>query len=89
MNRSEEMFSLVDDYRQSGLTQKAFCSQAGIGLAKLNYWVSRSKEVSEPQGFVALAGMKTGKEVTLEYPSGVKLRVDTSDLLLISRLVNL
>ncbi len=88
MNRTEKMLALVNDYRQSGMTQKEFCRESGIGMAKLNYWIAKSREASEPAGFVPLTSAAR-KEVTLEYPSGVKIAVDTSDLSLLSRLVKL
>jgi hypothetical protein len=88
MNRTEQMLALVNDYRGSGMTQKEFCKEAGVGMAKLNYWISKSREASQPAGFVPL-GSNTRKEVTLEYPSGVKIAVESSDLSLISRLVKL
>jgi len=88
MNRTEQMLALVNDYLQSGMTQKEFCKEAGIGLAKLNYWIAKSRENPEPAGFVPLSSA-AHKEVTLEYPSGVKIAVSTSDLSLLSRLVRL
>jgi hypothetical protein len=88
MNRTEQMLALVNDYRGSGMTQKEFCKEAGVGMAKLNYWISKSRETPSASGFVPLVPARR-KEVTLEYPSGVKIAVDPSDLTLLSRLVRL
>ncbi len=38
------MLSMVDDWKASGLTQKAFSLLHGINIAILGYWVARSKE---------------------------------------------
>jgi hypothetical protein len=88
MNRTEKMLALVKDYRESGMTQKEFCRESGMGITKLNYWISKSREASAPTGFVPISSAPR-KEVTLEYPSGVRISIDTSDLSLISRLVKL
>jgi hypothetical protein len=88
MKRREQLLSLVGDYHRSGMTQKEFCRDAGIGPAKLNYWIAKSREGSEPSGFVALRAA-CRKEITLEYPSGVKITLEASDLSLVSRLVKL
>src|SRR5690554_3799311 len=42
--RREYMFTLVRQWRESGLTRKEFCLQHGITLAKFGYWIARWKE---------------------------------------------
>ena len=38
MERNEKMFWLVDQWKESGLTRKAFAQQHGITDSKLEYW---------------------------------------------------
>ena len=40
------MLSMVEDWKTSGLTQKAFGLLHGINVATLGYWVAKSKETS-------------------------------------------
>ncbi len=41
MELEEKMFALMDRYLESGLSQRAFCAQEGITLAKFGYWRRR------------------------------------------------
>jgi transposase-like protein len=41
MKLEEEMYRLVEDYQNSGKTQKEYSRQVGIGYAKFNYWVCK------------------------------------------------
>lgn len=93
MKLEEQMYRLVEDYQRSGKTQKQFCHSAGIGLAKLNYWVSkhRAHHQQPVAGFVQVAPLPAGQEQRLEivYPNGVRLEATGADLSLISQLIRL
>lgn len=84
------MFSLVEDWRQSGLTQKDFCASHGIKVATLGYWVARSREKGEADsGFIMVdRGSVRSKEIEIIYPNGVRLVVE-GDLAVVSRLIHL
>lgn len=88
MKQSEKMLELVKEYRQSGVSQKEFCLESGISLAKLNYWIGKSKS-SAPAGFISLRAVPTRAELGIEYPNGVKISTGGADLSLIARLVKL
>jgi len=83
------MLSMVDDWKASGLTQKAFSALHGIKVATLRYWIARSKE-SEVPGFIPIASSSSNGSERIEiiYPTGVRLMVD-NDLALISQLIRL
>lgn len=87
------MYQLVESYRQSGKSQKEFCSQAGIGLAKLNYWIRRYGEHRQPaSGFIKLAPLSVEQQqqdLEIFYPNGVRLKASAADLSLISQLIHL
>ena len=36
--RASEMQRMVDEFRASGLTRRAFCSQRGIAVTTFDYW---------------------------------------------------
>ena len=84
------MFSLVEDWRQSGMTQKDFCASHGIKVPTLGYWVARSREKAESEsGFIMVErGSVRSKEIEIIYPNGVRLVLD-GDLGVISQLIRL
>lgn len=88
------MFTLVGQWRGSGLTRKEFCTQHGIGLAKFGYWISKWKEEhtsSGIPGFIPMGSPRAGDMPVLSvvYPNGVRLEVPSADLGLLSRLIGL
>lgn len=94
MNLQEEMAALVKEYKSSGLTQKSFSARKGIGYPKFNYWYRKlaGEQVREPTGFlpVRTQGSSVPAEaVEVVYPNGVKLRVPSEDLSLLSNLIRL
>ncbi|WP_442913406.1 IS66 family insertion sequence element accessory protein TnpA [Labilibaculum sp. K2S] len=40
-NKKEEMFTLVEQWRKSGLTRKSFANQHGLKSKSLNYWCKK------------------------------------------------
>lgn len=52
MNKKEHMFSLVAQWRKSGITRKAFAVQHGFKSESFNYWCKRQynevEKVSSP-----------------------------------------
>ena len=51
--KKERMLSMVEDWKASGLTQKAFGLLHGINIATLGYWVAKSKEQeTSSRGFI-------------------------------------
>jgi hypothetical protein len=41
MDKKEEMFALVEQWRGSGLTRRAFAQQCGMSEASFKYWCKR------------------------------------------------
>ena len=94
MNLKEEMYQLVEDYQNSGKTQKEYSREAGIGYAKFNYWVCkyRARHPSSATGFIkieTLQDKQQPQDLEVLYPNGVKLKVTGADLSLISQLIRL
>jgi hypothetical protein len=55
MDKNEFMLSRVESWKQSGLSQQAYCDQAGIKLGTFSYWIRKSKnEEAQNGGFIAL-----------------------------------
>ena len=81
MRTSEEMFPVVEDWLQSGLTQKAYSQQHQLPGHVLPYWVGRYRKTQpaadqKTSSFIRLATPAAlpvhGMEVQL--PSGVVIR---------------
>ena len=87
------MFTLVGQWRESGLTRQEFCNQHGIRLSKFSYWIARWKEDQSGGGggFIPMGPPRPGDipVVSVVYPNGVRLEVSSADLGLLSRLIAL
>ena len=78
-----ERAQILDQYHQSGLTQKVFAAQVGISCSALNSWLRRAHtndESNRPQ-FVAVPNLlATGRgsaAYRLQWPDGFTLEVVT------------
>ena len=91
--RRDYMFTLVRQWRESGLTRKEFCLQHGITLSKFGYWIARWKadQSVEGTGFIPMVSSGSGPMAMLSvvYPNGVRLEVPSADLGLLSGLIAL
>jgi hypothetical protein len=75
-NKQERMYALLDRWAESGMSQKAFCEEEGIGLPKFQYWRRRRKREQEGGGgFVPLQGEPLSSSGTMELilSGGVRL----------------
>lgn len=91
--RRAYMFTLVRQWRESGLTRQEFCLQHGITLAKFGYWIARWKEDQSggSGGFIPMGSTMTANAsaIAVIYPNGVRLEIPSTDLGLVSRLIAL
>ncbi len=53
MSLQEKMFSLVEEYHQSGLSAKVFCEEKGIASSRFYYWI-RKKRNQNKTGFIKI-----------------------------------
>src|SRR5690606_33724725 len=85
MDKTEKMFSLVDQYHRSGLTMKVFAKQYNIPRTSFLYWVQK-KEQSEKKdnkgNFLPIHfpsdKFKT-EPIEILYPNGVKVLLASPD----------
>ena len=95
MEKREKMALLIEEFTASGQTQKEFSASKGIAFPTFNYWFRKLKPQEQEQqssGFVRIdtANFSGGDgQLELVYPNGVKLRMGTTDLSLVSRLIHL
>ncbi len=94
MDKREEMLLLIEEFGNSGLSQKEFSASKGMPFHRFNYWYRKlKKENEEPAGFVRVDTRKPdifpGGHFELEYPNGVRLKTPSCDLSLLSQLITL
>ncbi|WP_010257400.1 IS66 family insertion sequence element accessory protein TnpA [Myroides injenensis] len=85
MSKQDKMYSHVEDWKASGLTQVIYCEEQGLKLPTFSYWVQKYHKQSEQDtagSFISInkADPITKKEYEILYPNGVKLRVHTENL---------
>ncbi len=76
----EQMFKLIEQWQQSGLTQNTFCQQQSIKYHVFHYWYKRYREQHADQqintaSFVKLQIAKSSSSGSVEiyYPGGIRL----------------
>jgi len=90
MNKTQEMFNLVESWKDSGLSRSAFCEQEGITVFKFNYWAAKKRKAElTPGGFTRLDPPASASAYEILYPNGVRLSVKSADLGTLSQLLKL
>jgi hypothetical protein len=76
----QQMFQLIEQFKQSGLSQNAFCEQQSIRFHKFYYWYKCYRRVNDiPDenngGFVKLKIEKpmVASSVEMHFPRGVRI----------------
>ena len=76
----EQMFKLIEQWQQSGVTQNAFCQQQSIRYHVFHYWYKRYREQQansqiNTASFVKLQIAKpiTAGSVEINYPGGTRI----------------
>lgn len=83
------MLNLVDQWQQSGMTQKEFAGQNNMSVVKLRYWVSKFRQGDQDTSFIQLSGI-CHDNVHIRYPNGVELSLpNQTSTLVIKSLVNI
>jgi hypothetical protein len=79
-DQRQQMFSLMEQWQQSGLTQKTFCEQQSIRYYVFHYWYKRyrmqqSGLADNPGSFVKLQVSKPlpSGSIEINYPGGVRI----------------
>jgi hypothetical protein len=67
------MYELVQQWKNSGLSQAKYAAQHSLTLVKFRYWIKKLKEPMDSEsGFVQLNGFSQ-QNISLRYPNGVEL----------------
>ena len=91
MDKKEKMFSLVDQWRKSGMTRKFFAKQHGIQDASFDYWCKKQyneviKAGNDPM-FVEITGDHSLSQPRRSPVSGESMPLPQIELTLASGLV--
>jgi hypothetical protein len=75
-----EMFPVVEEWQDSGLSKTAFCKQKGLAKSVFYYWQKRHKEDQSNGGFIPIK-VNNGNRICspsvieITYPNGVIVRL--------------
>ena len=62
MSKKEQMFALVEQWRESGLTRSVFANQHGLGSQSFDYWCQKqNNEVVQPKSLVKTSPMSSSR----------------------------
>lgn len=78
-SRTLAMFSLVEQWQQSGISQKQFSAEYNIKLATFSYWVKRFR--LSRQGEAGFARVELG--LARHSSDGARVEIDLGDGLVI------
>ena len=67
------MLTLVEQWRQSGLSQVEFSRVQDVKLSTLRYWIHKRRQgETQGSGFIQLNGLPSSG-ISIRYPNGVEL----------------
>ena len=74
LQRQEMMMSLIEQWSESGKSQKLFCQEQGITFTTFYYWLRRYRRSLDENGFLPVE-ISTGANIEIRYPCGVVLQL--------------
>lgn len=95
LERQDKMFSLIKSCKESGMSNKDFCQQHGIGQGMFYYWQKKLQESKQElsSGFISVKvknEFSLTNPIEIGYPNGVKLRLaQGTDLSVVRVLIGL
>ena len=70
----KQMFSHIQKWEQTSLSQKDYCKEQGIKMHIFSYWLDKyRKQFSKNNDFVQINGLNTKGDIHLHFPNGVEL----------------
>jgi hypothetical protein len=95
MEKAKAMYSLVEEYRNSGVSVRKFAGSKGIKVSTFTYWVRRKKLLEGKTGYGNFVAVDTKSWLTppaefqIVYPNGVRIVISKLDVAQIQQLVKL
>lgn len=88
MEKRKEMFGLVVQWQESGMSQVQFCRTHDLKIHRFRYWLCKKREEESLSGFRLIEPERNRSGITVVYPNGVKIEV-SSDSVFIRELIHL
>ena len=82
---ASEWQSLIEDWRLSGLSQKAFCAKHGLAISTFCKWVNKLSAPGADNVFAELVSLPQSNDVNGESPWLVELDLGSGIVLRIAR----
>ncbi len=95
LKKQEQMFSLIDYWKSGKKSKLEICRENNFSLAKFKYWYriytdnQDVKRLKPTDSFTKISAFEVPNKLELEYPNGVKIKVDSTDLGSIQTLIRL
>jgi hypothetical protein len=83
-NWQKEMFSLIREWKESGIDQRDFCKHHDLSMHAFYYWLRKYKQIntSSENGFIPVELKPpvngTKEDIQIHYPNGVLVTLDKS-----------
>ena len=80
IQRQDQMFSFIEQWKQSNLPQNTFCKEQGITYTTFYYWLKRFRlQQEETGGFMSMRVTSTREnQIEIRYPNGVVIQIPST-----------
>lgn len=79
--RREKLLQLVEQWQQSGQSQKAFAEAHGMKLFTFRYWIQKQREQPGSIATFIQLGTQATTGVSIRYPNGTELQLPATTTL--------
>jgi hypothetical protein len=73
----EEMYSLIEQWQESGQPQQSFCKERNLSYTTFYYWLRSYRRRMDESNFLPVE-VSSGSHIEIRYPGGVVLQLPAS-----------
>jgi hypothetical protein len=80
-SKRDEMFSLIQKWKDSSLSQKRFCKEHGQNLGTFLYWIKKYRtqtSVERSPTFIPVQFLHQNVQLNIRYPNGVVIEIPST-----------
>ena len=74
ITRQTDMLSLIEQWQESGKSQKSFCMEHDLTYTTFYYWLKRYRRGQDESNFLPVE-ISSGSYIEIRYPGGVILQL--------------
>jgi transposase-like protein len=74
ITRQADMLSLIEQWKERGKTQQAFCQEHDLTFSTFYYWLKRYRRGIDESIFLPVE-VSSGSHIEIRYPGGVILQL--------------